>query len=310
MYPGFGQNASFPRVSNDQCILEIKIGFTRCLREFLMTIHSAYLKIEPGQPMAAVFKALREYDPTLELGPTIQAIKCGEQVVALEPVGGLEGLQRFVSLVNELSQQEIQAAISISNVPPHADRDRQFVRLATLAELTEEIRELAAVAASQAEFRAWRESQDVKDGHVVIVEREASFEETIERIIRRESGCSLAELHEEELSYQYLREFELRLIWGGFRAYFCSACANGADEVSRALIEVGSQAGLKVMNEALRVFDTVGGYSAVLGVRLDRVEQLPSKAFDSCNASFAVDDEDFVALAIARIETMYESEFE
>ena len=271
-----------------------------------MSVYAIYLTIESLDAASTTYRTLKQFDPSLELGPVLQKIKSRQHVIVRENISR-QTLEKIVLLLDQLEVAGVDHSVSVSPVPIHCNRDGTKTQMTSRIELKAEIRQRAEIERRTLAFQTFCKERGYKDGHWILVEREEEFETAIERVGIRSQSLDLDNLLSEEVNYLYVEEFESLLLRGGFGTYLADAAGDSVSEVEAALQELGSVEVLQILHEAIRLIDPFGGYSAQSKIRVANLSLCSIDLFDEVNTRFHERSEDIVSIALSELEAAYES---
>lgn len=269
-----------------------------------MSIYAVYLTLE-NSVASKSFKFLKQFDPSLELGPFLEKLHAGERVVELEHLSD-SVLEQFIALLDQFDAAEVNYSVSIATQPSHRNRDGSKTRLSSVAELKFELLQTAEYDRRVTAFQRFCTEQGFKDGHWILVDREELFKSTLRRCSNRSRSEDWNNLLNEEINYLYVDAFESDLFHGGFGAYFAGEDGDSAMELAATLSDLGSTEVLKLLHQAMSLMGACGGYSNQSTVRVPNLARCSIDLFNDVDTQFYHRSEDIGGMALTALEEAYE----
>lgn len=272
------------------------------------------LKIELGvaadQNVAKVFKFLKQYEPSLELGATIIAIREQRPVMSRD-LGGIDGedqLAEFLEFIDAVNSAGIRITLTSVEMQPRTSIEDHPV----LIRKTVNRDAIIAAMKAAAEIKAEQRHHAAKMQEWLASEEGLRYSATQKRLARVRATL---ESRWEKLGYENLiaEEQDYIRVWclcvevdsGGFDQYFSnSECENALVALS-SLEAISANEARDVLADAIRVFDKTGGFLPERSKCLECLEILPDDAFDDCNQRFHDLDEDIRSLALLHVKQGY-----
>ncbi len=257
--------------------------------------HSLELTVIAGEKAAKAFRAVKQFDSTVLMGPLLQLMREKKALeIHLDRADRAEILRRLVELLNELERLEIPYEISVNNVPrsSHLWKPRSWTRPDVIAEL--------AAAEIVAEERR-RAAELYKD----YVPPEPPPSRKL--LDQRWRDLEFSELLASEQNFIYIWAMRAEVENGGFAQYFDNSSGDDALLTQAALAAIGSIELHAILSDAIQLLETAGGYTTDRRARWEITGQLAEDAMIALNSRFYDASEDVVALAFRFVETDYQS---
>ena len=212
-------------------------------------MRSINLRIAAGSRTVAAFGALKQFDPTRLLGPTLALLRAGDPLT-IDLTGAADAfgcLERVLALLDQLDELQIPYEIDILVLPEDADYDREAGPVWVLRRVTK-----AQFAAAAADWRP-------RSARVPEAPPESPASALNDKIRRLRS---ILDERWQRLGFEALlpAEQDYILIWGlnaevssgTFDQYLCNSSGDRALETAAALRRAGAEIVLAILEELLR----------------------------------------------------------
>lgn len=260
-----------------------------------MTAYSLELTIEAGQKAAKVFRAIKQFDGRVVMGPTLQLLRESRPLeIEFDRPGRAETLRRLVELLDELDKLDIPYQIAANNVP----------RSSHLWQPSRWSRQDVVAALESAELDAEKRSRALEMMKNIPPERPSPARELFER---RHRDLGYGALLPSEQTFLKIRSLQAEVYDGGFHQYFYNSAGDHAMQTLDALEALGALQVRTVLAAAIQLLKDGGGYSPHCDRRRDALSPLAEDAFIALNSSFHETSEDAVGMAFALVEADYKA---
>ena len=258
-----------------------------------MHAYSLELVVHGELHAAKLFRAIKQFDPTIVMGTALVHFRKHEPfLIELDNPQRAEILRRLVDLLDEIELLGVAYEITANNVP----RSSQFwaperVKRADI--------ESAMVNSRHSAIDPARGTEILNDHIAPSPPPSRTLFES------RWRQMDFATLLVEEQHYIHLWTMHAEVNNGGFATFFFNSSGDTANEALVALEKIGSMETEELLDEAIALFDEVGGYSADRETRIERLNQLADDCFTESNMRYYDSGEDVVSAAFAQVELAY-----
>lgn len=270
-----------------------------------MRPYSLDLTIDAREMAAKAFLAVRRLDSGIVMGTALQRMRERTPFDVLLDCSDRENvLSRLMDLLDELDRLQVPYEISANNVPrsSHLWSPTVWTRKDVASALDEARQE--SIDAEKAAERA-QEWLDSTAGRAYVA-RKQQLDKVRDRLRSRWDALGFEDLRESEKTYVHVWRLYVEVTSGAFQQYFENSAGDMAMDALVALQSLGAKEACAILSDALRQFDSVGGFNPHREPRWECLNLLPQTAFDDVTRRFYELSEDIRTMALIKVQRDYE----